>query len=118
MSLHAFDSDNSYFAWAQFGKQALDVMMLIDTGASISLLPQSFWEELQEEFKEVLQPSQVEIEVGNGGNLDSDGTTELTFLLSDYEFEHVFFVCKDSATAWETTSSCSTAYSSLCRRVG
>ena len=43
--------------------------------------------------------SQVEIEVGNGGHLDTDSTVRLNFTVSDYEFEHVFFICKDSATA-------------------
>ena len=34
-SLHAFDNEYAYFTWTQFGPQAQDIMMLIDTGASI-----------------------------------------------------------------------------------
>ena len=90
-SLHAFDNEFAYFTWAQFGEQSQDVMMLLDTGASISILPRTFWEELCDTRKTTPQPSQVEIEVGNGGHLDTDGTVRLNFSLSDYEFEHVFF---------------------------
>ena len=46
-----------------------------------------------------LKTSEVNIEVGNGGRLETDGTVYLPFTLSDYEFHHVFFVCKDSSTA-------------------
>ena len=36
-SLHAFDNEYAYFTWAQFGEHSQDVMMLLDTGASISI---------------------------------------------------------------------------------
>ena len=41
-SLHAFDNEFSYYFWAQFGPQNIDVMMLLDTRASISILPRAF----------------------------------------------------------------------------
>ena len=41
-SIHAFDSEFVYFTWAQFGEQSQNVMMLLDTGASISILPRTF----------------------------------------------------------------------------
>ena len=98
-SLHAHDNEFAYFVWAQFGPQAQDVMMLLDTGASISILPRSLWVELQEGLKSTPQTSNVEIEVGNGARLDTDGTVRIPFLISEFEFEHVFFICKDSTVA-------------------
>ena len=98
-SLHAFDNEYAYFTWAQFGSQSQDVMMLVDTGASISILPTEFWRELQRGITTQLKTSEGNIEVGNGGRLETDGTVYLPFTLSDYEFHHVFFVCKDSSTA-------------------
>ena len=98
-SLYAFDNEYAYFTWAQFGEHSQDVMMLLDTGASISILPRTFWNELLGTKSMTPEPSEVEIEVGNGGHLDTDGTVRLNFTVSDYEFVHVFFICKDSATA-------------------
>ena len=66
---------------------------------NLRLLPRSFWIELQETRKTTPHTSRVEIEVSNGGHLDTDGTVRLNFTVSDYKFEHVFFICKDSATA-------------------
>ena len=46
-----------------------------------------------------MRPSRVEIEVGNGEKLATDGTVRLPSSLSDYSLEHVFHICNDSSTA-------------------
>ena len=72
-SLHAFDNEFAYFVWAQIGPHSQDVMMLLDTGASISIIPRSLWLELNADLNIELRPAQVEIAVGNGGQLGTDG---------------------------------------------
>ena len=74
-------------------------MMLIDTGASISILPRQFWLELEFEERPRLKATEVNIEVGNGERLGTEGTISLSFSLYDYEFMHTFFICAESSTA-------------------
>ena len=73
--------------------------MLVDTGASISILPTECWTELQQREATQLKTSELNIKFRNGGRIKTDGTVYLPFKLSDYEFHHVLFVCKDSLTA-------------------
>ena len=37
--------------------------------------------------------------MGNGGQLGTDGMASIPFKLSEFEFEHTFLICADSATA-------------------
>jgi hypothetical protein len=70
--------------------------LLVDTGASISIIPYDVYQLLAGEDDLPLRRSSVQIEVGNGGQLNTEGCCELRFTLGDYDFTHLFFVCRDS----------------------
>ena len=95
----AYDTEFAFFVWGKFQPHGLDIMMLVDTGASISVLPSDFYNSIPEEFRPTLQPVKIVIEVGNGGRLQHDGVCRLKFDLGDFTFDHEFFVCKDSTHA-------------------
>ena len=95
----ASERDFAYYAWCKLGRGATDVLMLVDTGASISILPAEVYNSLPEEDRPSLQDVRMRIEVGNGETLAQQGVCRLHFQLGDFDFDHEFFVCKDSAQA-------------------
>ena len=95
----AYDTEFAYFVWGKFQPHGLDIMMLVDTGASISVVPSTFFNSIPEDCRPALQPVKIVIEVGNGGRLKHDGVCRLKFELGDFAFDHEFFVCEDSTHA-------------------
>ena len=93
----AYDNQFAYFVWARFGVEAVDVLMLLDTGASITILPQHVFEGIPD--RPELHTTTVRIEVGNGANLAVLGVCRMKVQLGDYDFTHNFFVCRDSTHA-------------------
>ena len=93
------ERDFAYYAWCKFGNDAQDVLMLVDTGASISIIPAEIYQAIPEEERPTLQEVKLRIEVGNGETLAQQGVCRIKFQLGDFDFDHEFFVCKDSAQA-------------------
>ena len=93
----AYGNQFAYFVWAKFGHEQVDVLMLLDTGASITLLPSKVFESIPD--RPQLHNTTVRIEVGNGQNLDVQGVCPMTVQLGDYDFVHNFFVCRDCTHA-------------------
>ena len=98
-SHEAYDTEFAYFAWGKFGPDGMDIMMLVDTGASISVIPHEFYTSIPEWLRPPLQPVKIVIEVGNGGQLKHEGVCRLSFELGDFTFDHEFFVCRESTHA-------------------
>ena len=98
-SLHAFDNEFSYYIWRLFGSRSIGVMLLLDNRLPISILPRTLWMDLRTKMKLAPKPTEVEIEVGNGGKLKTYCTVRLPFKLSEYAYEHGFSICQDSSTA-------------------
>ena len=86
----AYDNQFAYFVWARFGVEAVDVLMLLDTGASITILPQHVFESISD--RPELHTTTMRIEVGNGANLAVLGVCRMKVQLGDYDFTHNFFV--------------------------
>ena len=96
-SLDAYENQFACFVWAKFGEEMVDVLMLLDTGASITILPQHVFDTIPD--RPDLHSTTVRIEVGNGANLAVCGVCRMKVQLGDYDFSHNFFVCKDSTHA-------------------
>ena len=93
----AYDNQFAYFVWAKFGQDQVDVLMLLDTGASITILPLQVFENIRD--RPELHTTTVRIEVGNGANLTVNGVCRMKVQLGDYDFVHNFFICEDSTHA-------------------
>ena len=77
----AYDNQFAHFVWAKFGHEQADVLMLLDTGASITMLPSKVFESIPD--RPQLRNTTVRIDVGNGQNLDVQGVFRMTVQLDD-----------------------------------
>ena len=57
------------------------ILMLVDTGASISILPYKIWDELCDSEKSELEPSMIKIRTGTSGKVDLKGLSYVKFYL-------------------------------------
>ena len=70
--------------------------MLVDTGATISILPYSTWQELCESERSALEPTDMVIKTGNSGKVDVKGKSHITFELEGMKYRYPFYVCGDA----------------------
>ena len=70
--------------------------MLVDTGATISILPYNIWEELCETEKSALEPTLMVIKTGNSGKVDVRGISHVSFELEGIKYRYPFYVCGDA----------------------
>ena len=73
--------------------------MLVDTGASISIIPEDVYLTIPEDERPKLETVDLRILVGNGELLPQQGVCRLKFQLGDFDFDHEFFVCRQSGQA-------------------
>ena len=75
------------------------VLMLIDTGAAVSLIPMKIYLRIHED-KRILQPNTLDIRAGNDTPILCFGVTNLKFAFQYYlrEFKHDFYVCDDDTS--------------------
>ena len=71
------------------------MLMLVDTGASISILPLEIYEELQPSEKSEIRSTTMTIRTGNSGKVDVRGTADIRFDLEGMKFKHEFYICGD-----------------------
>ncbi len=83
----------SYYVWATIHSDAPEQLMLIDTGASISILPKSAYESIPAAHRKPLQPTMTEIMAGNNSQISVHGIAEVEFSFQHMTFTHPFFVC-------------------------
>ena len=81
------------------GRDAVDLLMLVDTGASISIIPEDVYLTIPEDDRPKLETVDIRILVGNGELLPQQGVCRLKFQLGDFDFDHEFFVCRQSGQA-------------------
>jgi predicted aspartyl protease len=71
------------------------MLMLVDTGASISILPLDLYEELTDQVKSIIAPTTMTIRTGNSGKVDVRGTAKITFEIDGKPFTYEFYICAD-----------------------
>ena len=70
--------------------------MLVDTGATISIIPYKTWKELRDSDKSSLEPTSMVIKTGTSGKVDVKGISEIKFELEGIKYKHPFYVCGDA----------------------
>jgi predicted aspartyl protease len=84
------------YLWAGIkGKTMQGLLMLVDTGASISILPLEIYEELRSSQKSKIKPTSMTICTGNSGKVDVRGTADITIDLEGVRYTHEFYICGD-----------------------
>jgi predicted aspartyl protease len=72
------------------------MLMLVDTGATISILPYKIYEELKEDQKGELQPTDMIIRTGTNAKVDVRGIAQVQFDLEGQKFKYPFYICGDA----------------------
>jgi predicted aspartyl protease len=85
------------YLWAGIeGKSMKGMLMLVDTGATISILPLKIYEELKDDQKGELEPTNMVIRTGTNGKVDVRGTAKVQFDLEGRKFNYPFYICGDA----------------------
>ena len=88
---------HSLYASAQVGGHAIQV--LVDTGATVSLLQERVWMQVvQEQGLQDLQEVETAVQSVNGQLLKMDGIAELNVRLGEFEAKHKFLITADIGT--------------------
>ena len=76
-----------------------EVLMLVDSGAGVSMLPWSIFNALPKYEKPALLPNDLNLTAANAGGIRCFGKCILRFLLADDEYETEFYITEDSTPA-------------------
>ena len=74
-------------------------LFLIDTGASISLLPLDVYEGIDNNLKTELRPCATRIRAGNNTTCDTRGEAEVDVIIDGKKYPQLFCVCADATAA-------------------
>ncbi len=83
---------DSFFVWATVHPTVPDVLMLMDTGAGISMLPQTIYDAIPDVDKQPLEPTSLKILAGNNTDIVCKGTAEVRFSFSNMTFVQRFYI--------------------------
>jgi hypothetical protein len=72
---------------------------LVDTGATISILPLALWQDISTDDKTEIQQTSMRIRAGNDSNCDVRGTSQVRFSIADKEYVQDFYICSDATAA-------------------
>ena len=88
------DVDFAHHAWVSFGDETVDRLMLLDTGAQISILQFEAYKRIPESLRPVLIKSDTKICDGNGAQLGCEGMAIFKMQINYQDFYHKLYVCK------------------------
>ena len=78
------------------GKPKIGKYFLVDTGATISILPLKLWEEIHPEDRTPLAATTMKIRAGNDTQVDVRGTSEVKLTLNGEQYPYMFYICADA----------------------
>ena len=67
---------------------------LMDSGAAISLLQHSTYQNIEDSFKTPIQPTTAKLKTANGSPMTALGMTALHLQRAEFKFTHNFVICK------------------------
>ena len=67
--------------------------VLIDSGASISLIRHSTYRQIEDCYKTPIQPSSAKLNTADGSPMTTMGSTALHLCIADFKFTHNFIIC-------------------------
>ena len=85
----------SFYVYVDINENIPDQPFLIDTGAGVSLLPESMYEDLPADKKPELQPTDREVQCGNEQGIRIRGIVCLKVKIQHVEYDAVFHVSPD-----------------------
>ena len=91
------DVDYAHHAWVSFGEETVDRLMLLDTGAQISILQLEAYKCIPEKLRPVLVKSDTKICVGDGAQLGCEGMAIFKMQINYQEFYHKLYVCRKAS---------------------
>ena len=90
----------SSYAWIELrAKNRLGKYFLVDTGATISILPLALWMDVAEGEKTPMQPTTMKIRAGNDTNCDLRGKSHVAFYIDGKQYTQLFYICADATAA-------------------
>ena len=72
-------------------------LVLVDTGACVSILPKNLYEAIDEDHRQPLCDTTTQLQAGNGTSVTCVGEAEVEFKLNNKSFKHVFHICDDDS---------------------
>ena len=78
------------------GKPKIGKYFLVDTGATISILPLKLWEEIYPEDRTPLASTTMKIRAENDTQVDVRGTSEVNLTLNGEQYPYMFYICADA----------------------
>ena len=86
------------YAWVTYrGLAKKGQYFLVDTGAMISILPLTEYEEMSSSFKTPISATDQKIKTGNNSQCDVRGTAIIEFVAGNTFFKHKFYICADAS---------------------
>ena len=83
----------SFFVWVKIPSARTKYLALVDSGATVSTLPNKLFEAITQKERPTLVPSDVRIKAGNDTAIDCLGMADVTVQIQDYEFEQRYYIC-------------------------
>ena len=71
-------------------------LFLVDTGAMISVLPFSIYNQIDSYHKSPLQQTKKTVRAGNNSKCDVKGVADIDFQIADKYYKHPFYICGDA----------------------
>ena len=90
------DEDFAHYSWVMIGDEMTEMLMLIDTGAQISIIRYADFQRIPKPSRPKLQPSQINITVGDGKTLGCEGVAVFKIRVNYLEFKHPLYVCREA----------------------
>ena len=91
------DIDFAHHAWVSFGDETVDRLMLLDTGAQISILQFDAYTRIPEKLRPALVKSDTKICVGDGAQLGCEGMAIFKMQINYQDFYHKLYVCRKAS---------------------
>ena len=92
-----FFKNRTLHVWMTIEKSPRQALVLVDTGACVSIMPKCLYESISDAARQPLCATTTGLKAGNNTEVTCYGTAEIAFKLNGKSYKHVFHVCDDAA---------------------
>ena len=83
--------------WLTVETTGREVLVLLDSGASVSILPRCLYESIASSRRHPLNPPLVKLRAGNGTDVTCYGEAKVDFSMNNKVYSHPFHICDDKS---------------------
>ena len=94
LNSHSSEGPTALFLWGRLGSTLVDTLMLIDTGAEMSFIPERVFNRIPQDDTTTLRHTDERVQVGNGSFLELAGRAEVNVRVGDRDYPHEFLISK------------------------